>query len=198
MWADARPRAAARMSRCCVSAVVAVVVAVTHLKMGRKRVRRDGRLVWNERECQTTLTDGIHGGFVSSWGEGHRPGRSRESCSMASTPPKSTKEGPWLPSRTMHQTIRTHLTPGVRPTWLLAVRGSRALTMQARLKLGHMVGLAEFSAIRAAGNRRKSEPVVGLTAASFDRKRSSNLAKLLLCGLLWPVCVNRTCQHPGE
>jgi hypothetical protein len=50
-----------------------------------------------------------------------------------------TKEGQ-LWSRTTHQTIRAHLAPGVGTHLAVRDAGYQALTMQTRLKLGHMVG----------------------------------------------------------
>ena len=74
--------------------------------------------------CVSTLTEG--GASISSVTREH----------SKTAPPKRGN----LWSRTTHQTIRAHLAPGVGIHLAVRDAGYQALTMQTRLKLGHMVG----------------------------------------------------------
>ncbi|KAL2135958.1 hypothetical protein VTI74DRAFT_6007 [Chaetomium olivicolor] len=121
----------------------------TRLEMTVKRTKklRVGR---NAEVYQTLRRRGYTAFCVldSHWRleEGPRSGRSRESsqCVPHQRGARIPVLARWrrdLPRQTMHQTIRAPLKqPGVESHFTAAVRGSRALTMQSSLRLGHMVG----------------------------------------------------------
>lgn len=149
-------------------------------------------------ECALLLADGIHGvlcldcsleegASITSVTRGTQR-QPHQRGAIRPEPPQRRRCS--LPSRTMHQTIRAHLSPGVRPAWPWAVRGSRALTMRKPCKQQQAAASWAESWVTwwgplelAQSGLQESKQAVGLTgAASFDRQKSFPVLRVRLPG----------------